>query len=176
MIAVGNNLLPSGFCAFSGVAAITQGEASLLSMNPSLNYSLPLTTPCKEWIGHRDKDGYGIAFKRKGKRVFAHRQAWEDANGPIPIGMCVCHKCDNPPCFESGHLFLGTSADNVRDAARKHKYSGERKAIAKLNDWKVKAIRFLWTNGINGKILAKTFGVHNSTIYRIVHRRIWTHV
>jgi len=72
-------------------------------------------TPCDEWDGPRDRDGYGRLSR--GRR--AHRVAWEEANGPIPDGMCVLHRCDNPPCRRLDHLFLGTVADNNRDKALK---------------------------------------------------------
>lgn len=50
-----------------------------------------------------------------GRQVYAHRYAWVLANGPIAPGLVVCHTCDNPPCINVDHLFIGTQADNVRD-------------------------------------------------------------
>ena len=73
---------------------------------------------CVEWTGARDKKGYGKR-SRNNKMGYVHRQAWEDAFGPIPQGLRVLHKCDNPPCYNLDHLFLGTQGDNMRDAARK---------------------------------------------------------
>lgn len=72
---------------------------------------------CWEFTGPRDKDGYGETPPLKGGNgcVRAHRVAWEIAFGPIPAGMQVCHHCDNPPCNEPTHLFLGTTQDNTRD-------------------------------------------------------------
>ncbi len=62
----------------------------------------------------RDKNGYG-KLRRGKKWMLAHRQAWIDAHGPIPEGMLVLHKCDNPPCVNVNHLYLGTNKDNSRD-------------------------------------------------------------
>jgi len=54
-----------------------------------------------------------------GEPRLAHRVAWELEYGPIPEGLYVCHECDNPPCGRPAHLFLGSAADNAKDAARK---------------------------------------------------------
>ncbi|MHB1172823.1 MAG: HNH endonuclease signature motif containing protein [Lacisediminihabitans sp.] len=59
---------------------------------------------------------------RNGRPVYVHRLAWQDANGPIPDGMLVCHRCDNPACYHLPHLFLGTYADNNRDMVAKGRH------------------------------------------------------
>ena len=83
-------------------------------------------TPCREWMGARTTAGYGEyrpgGRRHKGvtrKTVYLHRWIWEQVNGPIPEGMHVMHRCDNPACFRLDHLRLGTRADNMADMAAK---------------------------------------------------------
>jgi hypothetical protein len=73
---------------------------------------------CLEWTGYRLPKGYGT-IRIAGKNVYAHRFAWALAHVPIPTGQWVLHHCDNPPCCEPTHLFLGTNADNVADKMAK---------------------------------------------------------
>ena len=98
-----------------------------LTMEERLSRRLKVTdTGCIEWIGAVNRRGYG-RIKTPSKTFGAHRLAWELANGPIPDGLCVCHTCDNPPCCNVGHLFLGTTAENVADKIAKGRHPNQGK-------------------------------------------------
>ncbi len=76
---------------------------------------------CWPWTRGRLAFGHGrtASLDAPGLRELTHRIAWKLVNGPIPAGLCVLHRCDNPPCCNPAHLFLGTKLDNARDAGAK---------------------------------------------------------
>jgi hypothetical protein len=76
---------------------------------------------CWLWQGYRDRDGYGH-HHYNGRRWRAHRLAWTLARGPIPGGLYVCHRCDNPPCVNPAHLELGTQKENIGDCLAKGRF------------------------------------------------------
>lgn len=133
---------------------------------------------CWETISHvKDKLGYGY-IQRNRKVSKAHRFAYEIMVGEIPQGMCVLHHCDNPPCVNPKHLFVGTHADNMRDMIIKGRNKGaigERNSGSKLTDKDVRSIRKLrGFSTLRG--IASLYNVHLDTIDRIVNNRTWSHV
>lgn len=78
---------------------------------------------CWEWLGGTRKGGYG-SFWKDGKTKVASRVSYEFVSGSIPDGMHCCHTCDNPPCVNPAHLFIGTSLTNVRDKMTKGRGAG----------------------------------------------------
>jgi len=106
--------------------------------------------------------------------LFAHRVTWEIVNGPIPDGLLVLHHCDNPPCTNPIHLFLGTIKDNSHDAMHKGRLPhGERVSGSKLTPEIIRLIR----DSTDGQYdLAERFGVNQSHISRIRSRQVWRHI
>jgi len=83
---------------------------------------------CWEWTSRRDRQGYG-RLGIQGASLRAHRIAWIATHGPIPTGLCVLHHCDNPPCINPAHLFLGTPKDNVHDRIAKGRHGSSGRPI-----------------------------------------------
>lgn len=116
-------------------------------------------TGCIEWTGFRQPFGHGL-IRRDGKNIGTHRLAWELKHGPIPEGLDVLHKCDNPPCCNEDHLFLGTQADNVADRTAKGRTAkGETHCRAKLSDVDVSEIRRRLAAREVQRVIASDFGV-----------------
>lgn len=139
--------------------------------------------------------GYG-EFHINRKNVRAHRFIYRMTYGEILPGLHVCHRCDVPTCVNPQHLWLGTNADNMRDAIAKGRahlrtsglqkklYAdhpeyvrrGEKVPSAKLTDTQVLAIRRAYQHGQTQRSLARQFGVSHPTIHHIIHRRAWRHL
>jgi hypothetical protein len=93
------------------------------------------------------------------------------AHGPISDGMFVCHRCDNPPCVNPSHLFLGTPADNVHDRdlkGRQARQRGQANGRARLTDDDVREIRRLAGSMLQREIGAR-FGVSQSYVSDVLH-------
>jgi len=134
---------------------------------------------CWEWIAGFGHCGYG-QFRVGDKPQLSHRVSWKLENGPIPEGLFVLHKCDNPPCVNPKHLFLGTQKDNLADMTSKGRRGsspGEKSWNSKLTaDQVYQILKLHKTNHTSYKITADIYGVAYTTITNIVHRRAWKHL
>ena len=131
---------------------------------------------CWLWTGETHK-GYG-RFKSRATTGWRSEQAQRTGyrlhRGPIPAGLCVCHKCDNRRCVNPKHLFLGTHADNLADmrAKGRHRY-GARHPAARLTEAQAVEIRERWARGENRDAIAAEFGVDYRQVWRIGTGRRW---
>ncbi len=123
---------------------------------------------CWEWTACKS-EGRGYMSSGTGSTLRPSRVSWTIHNGPIPAGLHVCHKCDNPGCVRPDHLFLGTPKDNMQDMVRKGRKP------TKLTAEQVLRIRAAWP-ARSKSALAKEYGVTKSAISHVVKRRGWRHI
>lgn len=136
---------------------------------------------CWPWQGFTKETGYGRFKLRTGATVAAHRLAYFLARGEWPGSLHVCHRCDNPPCCNPTHLFLGSHADNMADMEAKGRRSaprGEKQHLAKLTVEQVRDMRLRYNRGRrgDGSAAAAEFGISRSAVSAILRRRTWQHV
>ena len=136
---------------------------------------------CWIWKAYRDKDGYGVV--RVGNRtMLAHRVSYYMANNGIKDSLCVCHKCDNPPCVNPAHLFLASRQENMDDMTRKgrakpNKKRGSAHYKAILNEALVLKIREVYKNGnVTIGEIAEIFGLTPSGVGNAIYGKTWTHI
>lgn len=150
---------------------------------------------CWEWQRCRTPQGYGqVAVDRV--RWIAHRYSWHLHFGPIPRGLFVCHRCDNPPCVNPAHLFLGTHQDNMRDMAEKgraarskgrphgpsgvrtnfHSHVGTKNPNGRLTEEAAKQIISRLATGELYTAIAADFPISHWAVAKIAQGRSWTHL
>lgn len=127
---------------------------------------------CWEWDGYREAGGYGLLAIGRGRPERASRAAYAAWVGEIPPEGVVCHRCDNPPCINPAHLFLGDRAVNNADmAAKKRSANGTRKMNWLLTDAQVDELRALYATGTaSQRAIAKQYGVSQQLVSMIVRR------
>lgn len=136
-------------------------------------YSIVSPSGCWEWQRSRYKQGYGRISIGNQKQDYAHRVSYREHCGPIPDGLLVRHKCDNPCCCNPEHLEVGTQTDNMQDCVKRGRHSkppvfkGEANQKTKLTE---EDVEFILKSDMKPVDLAKMFGVTpQAIIWRIKH-------
>lgn len=125
-------------------------------------------------------------FRIGKQKMQATHVAWELTHGQIPAGLMVLHSCDNPPCVNPAHLFLGTAAMNSDDMTAKGRQAtgdrvrpkdlrrGERHGMSKLTETQVLAIRSAYAGGgVSQPDLAARYNVTQANVWAVLHRKTW---
>jgi hypothetical protein len=132
-----------------------------------------LPDDCMAWPFTVTSGGYG-SIPLNGKKEVAHRVAYMLHTGINPGSLVVCHKCDNRKCFNPNHLFIGTCKDNMQDASAKGRMArGTSHCWHKLTEEEVREIRSLHRSGYGFSHLGRKFGVHYSSIRKIIIGKNW---
>jgi len=135
-------------------------------------FSIPEpTSGCHLWLSTLCRhSGYGQLWWN-GRARPAHRLSWISKNGEIPAGLFVCHRCDNRPCVNPDHLFLGTPADNTKDAFTKGRLvTGEKHPNSVLS---IEQVRFIRASTVPSRVLGKKFNVCHKTVLDIRKGGSW---
>ena len=139
---------------------------------------------CWPWTRFRGNKGYGLFGIKGGKAKRAHRHAYELTHGPIPKGLYACHHCDNPPCCNPAHIFIGTQKDNMQDAIHKNRradrwsnhHPEETHPSARLTVDQVHDIRSAHTSGTTQSQLARQYNIAVMTVHNLVNRKTWKQI
>jgi hypothetical protein len=135
---------------------------------------------CWVWQGTISKNGYG-SFKLAGKAQTSSRVAWLASYGRPAGENMVLHKCDNRPCCNPAHLYLGDVKQNARDMVERGRrrsgpVKGEHNGNSKLTETQVAEIKRLIASGKTNKAIAPLYGVTHQMISKIRRGHFWKHV
>lgn len=133
---------------------------------------------CWDWKAFKHQ-GYGrmnVAAPGQPRRIVgAHRVSYMLHIGPIPEGLTVLHRCDNPSCSNPEHLSLGTNAENNQDRDRKGRAArGSSIGVATLTDQNVRDIRA--DASLNDMEWARRLGVNHQAVRGARSGRTWGHL
>ena len=151
-------------------------EAALKTLVKNLRIS---DKGCWEWQGSKTL-GYGsvrIPEIYGQFKIMVHRLAWVAFKGvPIVDGLFVCHKCDNPKCFNPDHLFVGTQQQNLQDCSAKERtMTGDRNGNSKYTKEQINNAQQLLKSGLSGKEVASQTGISRTHVSRIKRGYTWKH-
>ena len=127
---------------------------------------------CWNWLGSKNTCGYG-KFAINKTSYMAHRVSWILKNGDIPEGLFVLHKCDNRPCVNPNHLYVGTQQENSDDKVNRGRSARGTRNHSKLKEAQVLEIRKLLQEGASQAGLSRIYGVSDTTIRQIGLRNKW---
>ena len=130
-------------------------------------------TKCLHYYSRTTGERIRGSVTYKGKKILAHRLNYIAHHGPIPDGMVVCHRCDNPSCIAIDHLFVGTQQENIADMWRKGR---QRWGLAKLDGEQVAEIKRCLLAGESIAAIAKAKKVSYPLVFQIKHGKTWTNV
>lgn len=131
---------------------------------------------CWSWSGKKDGMGYGV-LRYKPKIWRAHRFSYNQFVNPIPEGLFVCHKCDQPLCTNPKHLFLGTSNENFEDCRKKMRHvMGSRCHNAKITEVEALNIKLLLHNGCKTIHVSNKLSVAYNIVSNIKYGKTWKHI
>ena len=154
-----------------GPAPRDERERFLEKVSPEPN------TGCWLWTSTKGTGGYGAFWFRRRTRLAPRVALLLFRNIDVPRGVSVCHHCDQPACVNPDHLFVGTALDNIRDMELKGRRArGTRIARAKLTDDDVREIRRRTAAGESQERVGRSFGIVQTAVSAIVHRKTWRHV
>lgn len=168
----------AGFITGSSIKVHCSAECRVRDAAKAFGHS----DSCWEWQGSRNPvSGYGqmSEWVNGGRKLYtAHRVSYQAFHGAIPAGQQVLHRCDNRPCFNPAHLFLGDQLANVRDMISKgralHRTPvGSAHHATKITETDVIAIR---ASTDKLEVLAQRYGMSTSALCAIRAGRTWRHV